>query len=140
MSGAGDPCRTASRTARPGKDAGARCPSLSDRIRRCLIAAARVRQRAVGSSCVPNTEISPGGTPPWRSVVYAARAASPLPTIAQRMFQPKVHGVRPEQRARGLAPLRDPRLVLVRAQEVVLGLLGEVPRRRSVRLDPGEAR
>src|SRR5690348_13991890 len=109
-------------------------------MRCCLIARARMRQTRVGSSCVPKTAISSGATPPWRSVAYAARAASPLPTIAQRMVQPKVHGMRPEQWARRLAPLLDPRLVGVRSQEVVAGLLGKIAVGRGARLDPGEAR
>src|SRR5262249_7780607 len=109
-------------------------------MRCCLIAPARVRQTTVGSSCVPKTAISSGATPPWRSVAYAARAARPLPTIAQRMVQPKVHGMRPEEGTRRLAPLLDPRPVGIRPQKVVPGLLGKIAFGRGMRLDPREAR
>src|SRR5262249_44913573 len=68
------------------------------------------------------------------------RAARPLPTIAQRMVQPKVHGMRPEEGTRRLAPLLDPRPVGIRPQKVVPGLLGKIAFGRGMRLDPREAR
>ena len=49
-----------SRTASPGNDVGRQCPSLSERISRWRIAAARRRQAAAGSSSVPKTVISSG--------------------------------------------------------------------------------
>src|SRR3954454_1303771 len=108
-------------------------------MRRLRIDAARVRHTSVGSSCVPKTAISPGATPPCRSVAYVESAAKPLPTIAQRMVQSKVHGVRPEERRRRRTPLLDPRLVAVRTQQMVVRLLRKVPVRLRVRLDPRKA-
>ena len=55
-SGAGEPRRSASRTASPGNDAGARCPSLSERMRCCRIDAARVRHTSVGSLVRPEDD------------------------------------------------------------------------------------
>src|SRR5258707_9624055 len=55
------------------------------------------------------------------------------------MMESKVHRMRPEQRRRRLAPLLDPGLIPLRAQEVILRLLGQIAVRASVRLDPGEA-
>ena len=56
-------------------------PSLSERISRCLIAAARTRQAAAGSASVPKTAISPGASV-RRSVWYAVNPARPEPTTA----------------------------------------------------------
>ena len=83
----------ASRTARPGNEAGARCPSDSERILCWRIAAARARHAVVGSSSTPKTTISSAAIPRRRSVAYDASAASPLPTIAHRMVQPQIHRV-----------------------------------------------
>ena len=52
----------------PGNEVGAQWPSLSERIRRWRIAAARTRQAAAGSGSVPNTAISAGSRPPFRRV------------------------------------------------------------------------
>ena len=83
MSGAGERSRQARRAARPGNEAGRQWPSLSDRIHRCLIAAARCRQAAAGSRSVPKTTISPASTPLRRSARNAAEPGrGPEPTIA----------------------------------------------------------
>ena len=58
-------------------------PSLSERISRCRIAAARTRHAAAGSASVPKTAISPGSSS-RRSVWYAVKPASPEPTTATR--------------------------------------------------------
>ena len=59
---------SASRNASPGNVVGRQCPSLSERIVRCRIAAACRRQTAAGSASSPKTAISPGSSPPHRNV------------------------------------------------------------------------
>src|SRR6059058_3264810 len=90
--------------------------------------AARSRQTVVGSRCVPNTAISSAGTPRCRSVAYDASAATPLPTIAQRMLEAEVHGVRPEEGARRRAPSLDPWLEPLRPLQMILRLLRKLAR------------
>src|SRR6478735_2832881 len=55
------------------------------------------------------------------------------------MVQSKVHRMRPEQRGRGRAPFLHPGLIPLRAQQVVLDLLGQIAVRRCVGLDPGKS-
>ena len=65
----------------PGTRSARQWPSLSERISRCRIAAARIRQAAAGSASVPKTAISSGASA-RRSVWYAVNPASPEPTTA----------------------------------------------------------
>ena len=51
-----------------GRSSGRQCPSLSERIVRWRIAAARRRKAAAGSFSVPNTAICSGASPPRRKV------------------------------------------------------------------------
>ena len=57
-SGHGLPLRAAARTASPGNDVGRQWPSLSERIRRCRIDAARRRQAAAGSAPVSSKTVT----------------------------------------------------------------------------------
>ena len=75
--GSGERRRRAARTARPGNVVGPQWPSLSERIRRWRIAAARTRHAPAGSGSVPNTAISAGSSPPFRRVAYAHEAGEP---------------------------------------------------------------
>ena len=84
--------RRAARTASPGNEVGRQCPSLSERIRRWRIAAARRRQAAAGSA--PSRRRPRSRRPGCRrgsSVAYATKPASPPPTIAhsrRRLISP----------------------------------------------------
>ena len=73
------------RTASPGNDVGRQCPSLSERIARCRIAAARRRHAAAGSGSVAEHGDLVGLEP---AVAQRRRRrtkpASPPPTIATR--------------------------------------------------------
>ena len=87
-SGAAEPRRRASRTASPGNDVGRQCPSLSERMCVCPIAAARRVHAAAGFGSSSKTAISFAASPPRRNVWYAEKPASPPPTMATRVTSP----------------------------------------------------